>query len=527
VAAIGTAVRLALIGSGWTDRLVIADDTFYYFQIARNVAIGAGPTFDGLTPTNGFHPLWLLALVPIFAATEALGGGPWIPVRLALTACAALDLLSGWLLHRLIRSFGFPRAAFWASALWFMAPPTLLLSLRGLESAVAAAMVMLHLTVLVHVVRRTALGPSAGALLGASVGLAFLARTDNGVLVPLAVCCETLALIGMRRLPWPQAIRFLVIAGATAMLVTAPSFAWNVATFGTPLQVSGAIKMVSPDLGGHADRIASAYHLPGWVVTLLTLGSFVWRPIFLALGQSGQWPAVFLLTAVAAGTWAVLVPALLRNLRKGPPELAALAAGCAAYLAGHAVLYSLVTRFYADWYALAPWLLALLLFVGLGAEPALAAASAVHRRWIGALLAAVAVAVLARFFVVSGVQPRAHEEWTRGAFGLIANRTPNVRTIGCYHGNTGAWGYFGREIAPFRIVNLDGLVNNKVLETYRAGTYFEYIDQTMDLVVVSATEPFEHLLGPSGTVRFHERFPRWSQDSYYYGPRRGPSAGTP
>ena len=35
----------------------VGDDMFYYLQIARNIARGAGATFDGETLTNGFHPV--------------------------------------------------------------------------------------------------------------------------------------------------------------------------------------------------------------------------------------------------------------------------------------------------------------------------------------------------------------------------------------------------------------------------------------------------------------------------------------
>src|SRR5215471_14491586 len=44
------------------------DDAFYYFGIARNVALGHGSTFDGINPTNGYHPLWMLVAVPFFKA---------------------------------------------------------------------------------------------------------------------------------------------------------------------------------------------------------------------------------------------------------------------------------------------------------------------------------------------------------------------------------------------------------------------------------------------------------------------------
>ena len=48
-------------------RDVNGDDSFYYFQIARNLAEGKFSTFDGgITRTNGYHPLWLLLITPFY-----------------------------------------------------------------------------------------------------------------------------------------------------------------------------------------------------------------------------------------------------------------------------------------------------------------------------------------------------------------------------------------------------------------------------------------------------------------------------
>ena len=48
-------------------RDVNSDDSFYYFQIARNLAKGKFSTFDGgITRTNGYHPLWLLLITPFY-----------------------------------------------------------------------------------------------------------------------------------------------------------------------------------------------------------------------------------------------------------------------------------------------------------------------------------------------------------------------------------------------------------------------------------------------------------------------------
>jgi len=48
------------------SKYFMADDSFYYFQIARNIASGIGSTFDGNNLTNGYHPLWLIITSLIF-----------------------------------------------------------------------------------------------------------------------------------------------------------------------------------------------------------------------------------------------------------------------------------------------------------------------------------------------------------------------------------------------------------------------------------------------------------------------------
>ena len=35
------------------------DDSYFYLQVASNIAAGHGSTFHTITPTNGYHPLWM------------------------------------------------------------------------------------------------------------------------------------------------------------------------------------------------------------------------------------------------------------------------------------------------------------------------------------------------------------------------------------------------------------------------------------------------------------------------------------
>ena len=48
----------------------VQDDLLYYLQVAKNIAQGHGSTFNGIVPTNGYQPLWLLLLVPLSRFTE-------------------------------------------------------------------------------------------------------------------------------------------------------------------------------------------------------------------------------------------------------------------------------------------------------------------------------------------------------------------------------------------------------------------------------------------------------------------------
>ena len=88
-------------------RDVSTDDSFYYFQIAHNLAEGKFSTFDGgITRTNGYHPLWLFLITPfywVFDKEAALFGIKAFEIMLvaagvALVAAAARLARLPWVL---------------------------------------------------------------------------------------------------------------------------------------------------------------------------------------------------------------------------------------------------------------------------------------------------------------------------------------------------------------------------------------------------------------------------------------------
>lgn len=92
------------------------DDAYYYFKVAQNIAEGHGSTFDGINPTNGYHPLWMVICIPIFALARF---DLILPLRILLLATAGFQAATAVLIYRLIKNnlsqaAAIPAACFWA-----------------------------------------------------------------------------------------------------------------------------------------------------------------------------------------------------------------------------------------------------------------------------------------------------------------------------------------------------------------------------------------------------------------------------
>jgi len=93
----------------------IRDDAYYYFKVAQNISEGHGSTFDGLNPTNGYHPLWLWVCIPIFALARF---DLILPLRILLILLAVVQAITSIMIFRLGLSALSPPTAMLASAFW-------------------------------------------------------------------------------------------------------------------------------------------------------------------------------------------------------------------------------------------------------------------------------------------------------------------------------------------------------------------------------------------------------------------------
>ncbi len=95
------------------------DDAFYYFKTAQNIGLGNGISFDGISRTNGFHPLWMIICVPVFLLANI---NLLLPLRIVVVLAGVMNAATVILIWRLLP----PRSSFCRSfaALFGLFPPS-------------------------------------------------------------------------------------------------------------------------------------------------------------------------------------------------------------------------------------------------------------------------------------------------------------------------------------------------------------------------------------------------------------------
>jgi hypothetical protein len=117
------------------------DDAYYYFKVAQNISEGHGSTFDGINRTNGYHPLWMLVCIPIFALARF---DVILPLRVLLLVMSGLSVATAILLYRLIGRIFAPAIGAMTALFWVFSYDVLaILYQQGLESGIAAFFIVL------------------------------------------------------------------------------------------------------------------------------------------------------------------------------------------------------------------------------------------------------------------------------------------------------------------------------------------------------------------------------------------------
>lgn len=332
IVVIGCALRgaLALLPLPFLLARVVPDDTFYYLTIARNVAETGQFSFDNLSATNGFHPLWQLALVPI----ALLKLSPELSLRIVLILLAVLEGVTIVCTYRIIeRLGGSDRAACAGAALYALSSIVLTQAggANGMETAMASMLLALFLLGVAtqNGERNT---PVSILKLGSLAALLVLCRLDMAI--PVAGILAGLA--WLKRVEPGRAGR-VVVAGLVPAAVISGMLALNQLQFGDPSPVSAVsiawmardyLDVTSWSIVDWGYRIGanlvSTFRLVpfGPVISATTISAlgvigsgalaimFRYRPQWERTAWGSQWPTLALALGIS---WAVYI--LVQTLR--------------------------------------------------------------------------------------------------------------------------------------------------------------------------------------------------------------------
>jgi hypothetical protein len=235
----------------WLVSLAI-DDALYYPVIARNIVRGLGSTYDGLTQTNGYHPLWCWLQIPIAAVFRNADTMTFLWFVKLLIAATVGTALAVWA-RLLLRVTGCPWMTATFTVLLGAYPWSVFTLYGGMETALVVLLMGMTLTL---ALRLFAVRTAASAFLfGTTLAACFLARLDSVFFVVL------LGLAVLLRIGSDLRTQAMWVAPAVAFV--APYLIWNTVKFGGPMPVSGMRKTVSdPDIGQQVSNFLDKFAQP-------------------------------------------------------------------------------------------------------------------------------------------------------------------------------------------------------------------------------------------------------------------------
>jgi len=507
----------------------LCDDSFYAFKIARNIAAGVGPTFDGIHLTNGFQPLYVFLLVPIYALS---GSNLVLPIQAALSLSALFAALATVLFYFIAKRYVSRIAAGVAAVLWTFSPVVIKQSANGLETSLVTF--LFSLSAYYYLTRIRSQAKPRGSqfvVMGMLLGLTILARVDE-ILFLAALLLDYLCLLRRRRAA-AGALRRVFLVILAAVVVLTPWLAYEYAEFGKIEMDSGA-----------ATRFISVAYAPFFNIKsggISSPGFSFYEYQFLhsldVLKLTPPLQAFYRLLDKTAVAWnADGVARLLGNLvlllvlgavllafvrsKKFPEEdgrselnfllvfSVLLVAAYSFYVFG---FFFFIRYYYPVYFVLA-------LYLAIFAEGAVARLGRSRLSWLKASSAGLAALYLIAFFGMSYKQAFKSKPvyCFYGVADWVRNNTEEFEKVAAFQ--CGAIGYFSGR----RVVNLDGKVNPEALAALKSGDLAGYLIKEKVDIVLDRRDVLSLFLGekagkPELEAAFlpimkagNERIPGWS-----------------
>ena len=217
----------------------VIDDGMYYYRIAQNFCTSGKVTFDGITITNGFHPLWFLIILPIYF----FNSNPWIALRIAFWIIFVILILA---FHEFLKVGKLMKLSIGGMIIALL---IVFLNIRSftvlfslIEAPLVLFMYLIYINYVLKVGEKRFTNSKYAFHTGLILGICFLARVDS---IFLTLSYGIFLIIWFLRLKIKFSIFFrnLLTSAAGFMLLSVPYLIINYAYFGKIIPVSGSRKI--------------------------------------------------------------------------------------------------------------------------------------------------------------------------------------------------------------------------------------------------------------------------------------------
>lgn len=407
----------------------VPDDAFYYIVLAKNFSLVQRWTFDGQAPASGFHLLWGYLLAAIFAVFPAI---TWkiLFVVTGVFGSVAYSVAASLVAATLKKLIGV--SAVYGVVFVFLGGSSITQPAMLME----APLVSLFAAALFYIACREVDRVGAGHMLFAgAVGLlGMLSRSDFGLL-PLILFCVSVSLRNQRMTQVTLSALLGAVIGLA--LVVAHTY-W----------LSGELAPASAQMKSHWAQVDGASIKPGYKILLALAVPFFspWEE-----GLQSQYGFLVLLTLLG---FAMYVALTHKNRRKIFPIFIS----AVFVIAGYLFLYR-HNGALQIWYG-ASFLVPLSLLFGV-------ATSALCFRL--PLLAVLLLSILSAYSW--RISLNAPWPWQSSMLkgGLYLKKYPIEGSVGAWNAGIISW------FSERQIVNLDGLVNDEVLQYAKSGRLSDYV----------------------------------------------------
>lgn len=482
----------------------VAEDMFYYLTVARNVVDGHIVSLDGRSPTNGFHPLWMIICVGIEAVFR---DQPDVAYHVAMMLCALLFIATGWSLYRIVRRIAGETPALAVGALFLFNYRMATIALSGLETALYGFSIVLLLGWLTKRGVEGLRSARDAVVLGLLLAFTYWSRLD-ALLLGVFVCLGVLLFTSGR----PFVTRSVLVAAAAvvSLIATSPWFVFSIRSVGGWLPRSGfaiqswAGNYANPSMSFGANVI-QIFHAKAEgatepindIANVLAIWPFI--PFF-----NSKFRYVGVLVFLAA---LVAVTVLLFRARRAPGLLPY--RWIPVYALAHTGYYVVIVkpeiRYLFPVFILMAFYIAVAVqwLITRARDPARATSNVGYVAIAMLCCGVIAGATAFQYGYAAGRYNSAHLGFYDGLATWIRSHTAKDAIVGGF--NCGILSYYSDR----RVVNLDGVMNDAAIWAIRSRTLERYIDsQGIEYLADIDTEIDRFMDEFSGDSRWRAR---WKQ----------------